>query len=584
MAARGLLAPFHFHYKFTAAPPVPTCISWLQKTSLRRRRRHARFFCSHRRPPETDISSYRLQFAQKMAMAGLNPNHRIAIAVSGGPDSIALCVLTLEWKSGNSNAANKGRSKAIDGLLAIVVDHGLRTESAEEADLVRDRVLDMGIKCEVASCKWLDGKPKLGHLQEAARDKRWYETLQKICIDQHIGVLLVAHHADDQAELFILRLSRNSGVLGLAGMAFTSQRFSEFPDFSGKESKAHSVLLVRPLLEFSKEDMYNICRGGHQQWVEDPTNRSPLYVRNRIRMSLSNMSSVFKAELQATISACRRTRMHVEKLCRLLLNQAVTIMPHGYAVIDLGILHSMPAKDIYVAKFVTLVVQFISQRQRPVRGNGLKLLLNYLHTTPCKAALTVAGCYLCPAPGSKGTRVLKQESENFKSVVEGTSDHTSEHSISASSKLIRPGQVGYFMNRFLLDWNVPDVSVDKLGGEDQCSCSLCIFGDEMVAEVRCMVDADWMYLHDLSKTTKMGDSSSENGAVGMNYARSSASRALATLKLIPVAARRALPVLVNAEGVLLSVPSIGFSQCPHLKASAVFSPRIPLGGGHSSFL
>ncbi|XP_057788515.1 uncharacterized protein LOC131005521 isoform X2 [Salvia miltiorrhiza] len=663
MAARGLLAPFHFHYKFTAAPPVPTCISWLQKTSLRRRRRHARFFCSHRRPPETDISSYRLQFAQKMAMAGLNPNHRIAIAVSGGPDSIALCVLTLEWKSGNSNAANKGRSKAIDGLLAIVVDHGLRTESAEEADLVRDRVLDMGIKCEVASCKWLDGKPKLGHLQEAARDKR-YETLQKICIDQHIGVLLVAHHADDQAELFILRLSRNSGVLGLAGMAFTSQRFSEFPDFSGKESKAHSVLLVRPLLEFSKEDMYNICRGGHQQWVEDPTNRSPLYVRNRIRMSLSNMSSVFKAELQATISACRRTRMHVEKLCRLLLNQAVTIMPHGYAVIDLGILHSMPAKDIYVAKFVTLVVQFISQRQRPVRGNGLKLLLNYLHTTPCKAALTVAGCYLCPAPGSKGTRVLvccssdsslhlalklfsqncyesseleqiplkieenadkstpdpssipfldamsseavlieaktrgilsnsshetivslqKQESENFKSVVEGTSDHTSEHSISASSKLIRPGQVGYFMNRFLLDWNVPDVSVDKLGGEDQCSCSLCIFGDEMVAEVRCMVDADWMYLHDLSKTTKMGDSSSENGAVGMNYARSSASRALATLKLIPVAARRALPVLVNAEGVLLSVPSIGFSQCPHLKASAVFSPRIPLGGGHSSFL
>lgn len=67
-----------------------------------------------------------------------------AIAVSGGPDSIALCVLTLDWKSGNCDAANKGRSKAIDGLLAIVVDHGLRTESAEEADLVCHRVLDMG--------------------------------------------------------------------------------------------------------------------------------------------------------------------------------------------------------------------------------------------------------------------------------------------------------------------------------------------------------------------------------------------------------------------------------------------------------
>ncbi|KAL1554366.1 tRNA(Ile)-lysidine synthetase [Salvia divinorum] len=608
MAARGLLAPFHFHYKFTAPPPVPTCISWLRKTSLRRPR-HALFFCSHSRPPETGISNYRLQFAQKMAMAGLNPNHRIAIAVSGGPDSIALCVLTLDWKSGNSNAANNGRSKTIDGLLAIVVDHGLRTESAEEADLVRGRVLDMGIKCEVASCIWLDGKPKLGHLQEAARDKR-YETLQKICIEQRIGVLLIAHHADDQAELFILRLSRNSGVLGLAGMAFTLQRFSEFPIFSGKESKAHSILLVRPLLEFSKEDMYNICRGGNQQWVEDPTNRSRLYVRNRIRESLSNMSSVFKAELQATISACRRTRLHVERICRLLLNKAVTITPHGYAVIDLGVLHLIEAKDIYIAKFVTLVVQFISQRHRPVRGNGLKLLLNYLRTTPCKSALTVAGCYVCPAPGSKGTRVLialkieeaktngilsnsshesivslqKQESENFKAVTEATSDPTSGHSISSSSKLIRPGQVGYFMNRFLLDWNVPDVSVVKLGAEGQCFCSSCIFDDEMVAEVRCMVDSDWMYLHDLSRTKKMGDSSSENGMVRMNYANLTAGRALATLKSIPVAARRALPVLVNAEGVVLSIPSIGFSRCPHLKASAVFCPRLPLGGGHSSFL
>lgn len=67
-----------------------------------------------------------------------------AIAVSGGPDSIALCVLTVGWKSGNADASEDGRSKPIDGLLAIVVDHGLRTESAEEANIVRNRVLDMG--------------------------------------------------------------------------------------------------------------------------------------------------------------------------------------------------------------------------------------------------------------------------------------------------------------------------------------------------------------------------------------------------------------------------------------------------------
>lgn len=153
----------------------------------------------------------------------------------------------------------------------------------------------------------------------------------------------------------------------------------------------------------------------------------------------------------------------------------------------------------------------------------------------------------------------KQESENFNAVAEATLDPPSEHSISSveatPSKSIRPGQVGYFMNRFLLEWKVSSVSAE-------CFCGFCVFDDEIVAEVRCMVDADWMYLHDLSKMTKMGDSSSESGVVIMeqssgsasDYAKLSASRALATLKSIPVAARRALPVLVNAEGVLLSIP------------------------------
>ncbi|GFP90462.1 trna(ile)-lysidine synthase [Phtheirospermum japonicum] len=291
MAARGLLMPLHVRTKTTVLRPpvvIPIFISWLGKNS---RSRRVRFFCNHQLS-EIDMPKYREKFAHRMAMAGIKPHHRLggsslgvlivlrysAIAVSGGPDSIALCVLTAAWKSDNFDAAGKGRNKSVDGLLAIVVDHGLRTESAEEANLVNNRVLDMGINCVVARCEWLDGRPKLGHLQEAARNKR-YETLQNICIQQKISILLIAHHADDQAELFILRLSRNSGVLGLAGMAFISQMFAEFPDFSVEGSNAHGMLLVRPLLEFSKEDMYDICRGANQQWVEDPTNRSSLYAR-----------------------------------------------------------------------------------------------------------------------------------------------------------------------------------------------------------------------------------------------------------------------------------------------------------------
>ncbi|KAL8058157.1 hypothetical protein ABFX02_03G000900 [Erythranthe guttata] len=593
---------------------------------------------------------------------------------------MALCVLTADWKSDNlvdsaTAVTTKGRGNPVDGLLAIVVDHGLRPESAEEADLVRNRVSDMGIKCEVARCDWLDGRPGPGHLQEAARNKR-YETLQTICMHQQISILLVAHHADDQAELFILRLSRNSGVLGLAGMSFASQMFSQFPDFCGQESKPRGILIVRPLLDFSKEDMYDICRSGNQQWVEDPTNRSPVYARNRIRMSLSNLSSsIFKIELQATISACRRTRLLVDKFCNLLLKQAVTIMHHGYAVIDLETLRSMEVKDIYLAKFVTSVVQFISQRHRPVRGKAVKLLQSYIRTFPSKTSLTVGGCYLCPAPGSKGTKVLvccsinlsfpvtmklfhpfscfptsdleqivkeseayldrftpdayssapfsdmasssesvlieakqlgilshstyesivslqQEESDNFKSKAEAVSKFASKDEIQSSNdaatdlnNFIMPGQVGYFMDRFVVDWKMYD-------GEGDCFCSS---GDERGAEVRHMVDADWLYLSELSKKKNKAnvgppeennhETIKDDKCSSSHYSILSASRAIECIKSIPVAARRSMPVLVNAQGLVLSIPSIGFAQCPHLmKVSVVFSPRIPLGGGHTSFL
>ncbi|RZR77386.1 hypothetical protein BHM03_00002429 [Ensete ventricosum] len=99
-----------------------------------------RFLCKCSAP---DMSRYREAFARRMAMAGIKPHHRIALGVSGGPDSMALCVLTAGWKLDGSVARNES-SGFIDGILGIVVDHRLRAESTEEAILVRDRVTNMG--------------------------------------------------------------------------------------------------------------------------------------------------------------------------------------------------------------------------------------------------------------------------------------------------------------------------------------------------------------------------------------------------------------------------------------------------------
>ncbi|GLT69577.1 hypothetical protein SLA2020_417170 [Shorea laevis] len=622
--------------------PRPRSVTW------------TRFLCKCSRAAEdpVDMSKYKEAFSRRMAMAGLKPHHRIALGVSGGPDSMALCVLTASWKTNGLNAAGES-SGFIDGILAIIVDHGLRAESKDEANIVSNWVSQMGIRCEIARCDWLDGRPKQGHLQEAARDKR-YQTFQKVCDQHQIGVLLIAHHADDQAELFILRLSRNS------------------------------------------EDMYKICLWGNQEWVEDPTNQILLFARNRIRMSLRDLSScIFKSELQAVISACRRTRSYIDQFCNKLINQAVVVINQGYAVIDLRILNPSKVEDICLSRFLALVLQFISQRHRPVRGSASKLLLDYIRTFPCKTSLTAAGCYLCPAPGSKGTKTLvccsvdcplpsktqpfhactygeqehcvpceleqviadgklyldqlvldesnvhflkvtsesilteakrlgmlsestyrnillleREETKRFKSKTELSSDSKSKHGFKSVNALqSEPLQLGYacyFMSRYLVTWKLNEGSDGrafsergKLGGESwQCNSRSCVVGPHIVAEVRHMVESDWLYLAKLSKCVSTLDKFQQQGVLStdrveqipekigrcLEYARSSAQRAIFSLKSIPVAARGGLPVLVNPQGLLLSIPSIGFNSCPCLVVSAEFKPRVPLGGGHSSFI
>ncbi|KAF8034357.1 hypothetical protein BT93_C0607 [Corymbia citriodora subsp. variegata] len=574
-----------------------------------------------------------------MALAGLKPHHRVALGVSGGPDSMALCVLAADWKISGLESAGK-ESGFIDGLLAIIVDHGLRAESQEEAHMVRERVSEMGITCEIACCEWKDGKPEQGNLQEAAREMR-YEMFHKVCIEQQFGILLLAHHADDQ-----------------------------------------------------------ICQENEQKWVEDPSNRSPLFVRNRIRMSLQKFSSsVFSSEVQSLISACRRTRAYVDKKCSNLLQEAVTVMGQGYAVIDLKTLNPSKVEDICLAKFIANVTQYISQRQRPIRGNTSKLLLRYMRTSPCKTSLTAAGCYLCPAPGSRGTKILvccsvncplpskvelfysgssaeekcaipydlkeimenaktssnlssadasdvhflniasgsvldeakrlniisestyrsvltlrEEETNRFKFKPDVTPDYRPKYAIesvgTSHNQCLRPGQMGFFMNRFFISWKPCKEHVCREFTQEATSsngglvvealdykCRFCSLGHDMVAEIRHMVESDWLYLAELSKSQNVKKSDPDNAVSStateqaldkasscLDYARVSAFRVLQLLKPIPVAARRSLPVLVDSQGLLLSIPSVSFKHCPCLEIEAKFQPRVPLGGGHSSFI
>jgi tRNA(Ile)-lysidine synthase len=198
------------------------------------------------------------------ALALLARFDRIVLAVSGGPDSMALLVLAAEWQA---------RHQSATAVSVATVDHKLRPESGAEAALVAREAARLGLAHVTLS--WHGAKPATG-LPEAARQAR-YRLLDEHA--QSFGMastaVVTAHHLDDQAETFAMRLARGAGVDGLAAMAAERRLLTGSP-----------VVLVRPLLSFSKARLLATLHDRGVGFVEDPTNRDTRYERPRVRESL----------------------------------------------------------------------------------------------------------------------------------------------------------------------------------------------------------------------------------------------------------------------------------------------------------
>jgi tRNA(Ile)-lysidine synthase len=180
----------------------------------------------------------------------------IVLAVSGGPDSIALMWLVARWRGALARGPR---------LVAVTVDHGLRAEAAREALQVKRlaRTLDLPHR----TLRWTGAKPKTG-LPAAARSARYRLLAQaaQACGATHI---LTAHTRDDQAETLLMRMLRGSGIAGLAAMA--------------RQSERDGVLLARPFLQVSKAQLVATLKKAKVDFADDPTNRDPNFTRPRIR-------------------------------------------------------------------------------------------------------------------------------------------------------------------------------------------------------------------------------------------------------------------------------------------------------------
>jgi len=189
----------------------------------------------------------------------IDPGTRFGVAVSGGPDSLALLLLAESARPGEFEAAT--------------VDHGLRPESAAEAKMVADLCEEMDVPHAILAIEW--DLPPASAIQEQARAVR-YGAIAAWMHDRDIGALLTAHHLDDQAETLVMRLNRGSGVRGLAGM----RRKSKVPGYP-------DLALLRPLLSWRRAELERICSEAGVKPISDPSNLDERFERVRIRRALA---------------------------------------------------------------------------------------------------------------------------------------------------------------------------------------------------------------------------------------------------------------------------------------------------------
>lgn len=183
---------------------------------------------------------------------------RLGIAVSGGPDSLALLLLAAEARRGQVEAAT--------------VDHALREGSRAEAEQVAALCIERAIPHAILTARW--AVPPIGNIQARARTER-YALLGGWARDRGLATVATAHHADDQAETLLMRLARGSGVNGLAGTR-------------PRRPLADGIDLIRPLLGWRRAALAAIVADAGLTPVDDPANHDPRHDRSRIRAVLAD--------------------------------------------------------------------------------------------------------------------------------------------------------------------------------------------------------------------------------------------------------------------------------------------------------
>jgi len=262
----------------------------------------------------------------------LEVKEKFAVAVSGGPDSLALAFLSKIY-----SIKNKLTSRF------YVIDHKLRTESTKEAKKVKRVLKKYQINAQILTWR---GKKPIKKIQSTARKKR-YDLLFNQCDKLGINYILLGHHQDDLIENFFIRMLRGSGLKGLISL--------------DQKSKIKNKQLLRPLLNQKKDDLRFLSKHAFNFYVEDPSNKDEKYLRIVIRKLIDELqkNTFFNAK---------------EK--KFSINQKFFEQPHEI-----------------IFRSLTILINLIGNKYHSVRGKKIDNLINSIENDSLIKA-TLGGCVI----------------------------------------------------------------------------------------------------------------------------------------------------------------------------------------------
>ena len=297
-----------------------------------------------------------------------------AVALSGGGDSLALMHLLARWaKSQNAPAPP-----------VLIVDHGLRKKSAAEAKRAAGWAKALGLVAHLLT--WTGKKPKTD-IEAAARDAR-YRLMGEWAAKNGIAAIYLGHTEDDQAETFLLRLARGSGLDGLSGM----RGLAPYP-LAGFES----LRLVRPLLHEPRDILRSYLGVLKQDWLDDPMNDDPRFARVRIRkvrqiLEEAGLSARRIADAAGHLS---RARAALDDMTANLITRACRLEKSG-ALVDAAALAAAP-HEIGLRAFAGILMSVSGAQYRP-RFARLNFLFGRIRAGELGNGASLAGCNIGPAP------------------------------------------------------------------------------------------------------------------------------------------------------------------------------------------